>query len=264
MKKSLIILLIISFVIMLLPPMIVDLSDGKKKSNLDTVQVNQLMEELEQSDGLVVSKESGNFDFDYTIIDNNEKVLYSSIAKEDESIVAATKRRDTIRDITRDGETVGWLIIHNRIEEMEEDVNRYYAKMYLVSYIAIIVLWVGYSIWFYVNIIRPFAKMKDFAGEVAAGNLDAPLEIQDKPGAEALRPGVLRPRAVQTRARGPAADPENAGEASGGDGPGPGRALCRPVSGSERSALHRVGAGRPGGGTHPAGGARLGHRTTVS
>ena len=75
MKKSLIILLIISFVIMLLPPMIVDLSDGKKKSDLDTVQVNQLMEELEQSDGLVVSKESGNFGFMYRGDSNNNYVV---------------------------------------------------------------------------------------------------------------------------------------------------------------------------------------------
>ncbi len=180
MKKSLIILIILSLIIMLLPPLFEDLFSKDGTGYIDVVEVNQLLKELEASDDLRVSKESGNYSFDYTILDKTERVIYESESNGSESIVAATKNRDTIRDINKNGELVGWLIIHNGMDEIEQRMHRYYAIMYIISYAGIIVLWLGYTIWLYINVIRPFGKMKEFASAVAAGDLDKPLEMDKK------------------------------------------------------------------------------------
>ena len=164
---------------MFLPPMIKDFNKTET-SKLDVVEVNQLVSEIEASDTMAVSKASGPYSFDYAILDKKERVIYSSRPGLSESIISATKNRDTIRDIYKGDEFAGWLIINNSLSELENKVNQYYAKMYVVSYIAIIVLWLGYTFWIYFNIIRPFDKMRDFAGAIAAGDLDKPLEMDRK------------------------------------------------------------------------------------
>ncbi|SEP67998.1 His Kinase A (phospho-acceptor) domain-containing protein [Lachnospiraceae bacterium NE2001] len=179
MKKSLIILIVISIFLMLFPPLIGDMSK-KKASSLDVVEVNQLLSEIEASEAMAVSKSSGPYSFDYTILDTKENVVYSSTSSEADSIVKATKNRDTIRDIYIAGELKGWLIIHNKSNVLEEKVNQYYALMYVISYLAIILLWGGYTVWLYIFVIRPFDKMKEFASAVAAGDLDKPLEMDRK------------------------------------------------------------------------------------
>ena len=180
MKKSLIFLILISFLIMLIPPVTKDLLGGKVESSLDVVAVNDLIHRIETSDNLVIEKEAGNYDFDYAILDTRERILYTSDDCVADSIVAATKHRDTIRGLYLEDELVGWLIIDNDTTVIEKQVNQYYAKMYVISYVAIIVLWLGYTLWLYLNILRPFDKMKEFAGAVAAGDLDKPLEMDRK------------------------------------------------------------------------------------
>lgn len=179
MKKSLIYIVIITVILMLLPPVIRDFNKHKA-STLDVVEVNQLVSEIEKSNSMIVSKSSGPYSFNYTILDKDEKIIYSSTVDEANSIVTATKNRDTIRDLYKDGEQVGWLIIHNEISELEAKINQYYAKMYVLSLIAVLVLWLGYAAFIYFRVIRPFDKMRDFASAVAAGDLDKPLEMDRK------------------------------------------------------------------------------------
>lgn len=176
MKKSLILLIIISIFLMFLPPILKDFSKNSY-SKLDVVEVNQLLSEIKLSSNMAVSKASGPYSFDYTILDINENVIYSSSSDKAESLIAATKNRDTIRDIYKDDKMIGWLIVHNDMDLLEDKMDHYYAKMYLVSYLSILILWTGYSLWLYFNIIRPFDKMKEFAAAVSAGNLDKPLEM---------------------------------------------------------------------------------------
>ncbi len=180
MKKSLIILFIISVLIMLFPPVMKDLSRKRKTNETNVAEVNQLLSEIAKGTNPVVTKESGPYSFDYAILDLSENAIYSSSDEVPGTIVSATKNRDTIRAINRGDEQIGWLIISNDLKSMEKKINRYYAKMYLVSYVAIILLWIGYTVWLYLNVIRPFNNMKNFAGEVAAGNLDVPLTMDKK------------------------------------------------------------------------------------
>ena len=70
MKKSLIYIIIITIIIMFLPPMLEDLNQ-KEASTLDVVEVNELISEIEASDKMVVAKSTGPYSFDYTILDKS-------------------------------------------------------------------------------------------------------------------------------------------------------------------------------------------------
>ena len=130
---------------------------------------------------MAVAKSSGPYSFNYTILDKDQKVIYTSAEDEAGSIVAATKNRDTIRDLYKDEELVGWLIIHNEVSELDEKINQYYAKMYMISYIAIIFLWGGYTVWIYFSVIRPFDKMRDFARIILTARVFAPDSREPAP-----------------------------------------------------------------------------------
>ena len=108
MKKSLIILVIVTIFILSVPSITYGLSKKKDPGTLDVTEVNQLIKEIEKSDDMIVSNSSGKYSIDYTILDIEENVLYTSLEQESEtahamSIVEATKERDTIRDIYVDG-----------------------------------------------------------------------------------------------------------------------------------------------------------------
>ena len=182
MKKSLIILVIVTIFILSVPSITYGLSKKKDPGTLDVTEVNQLIKEIEKSDDMIVSKSSGKYSIDYTILDIEENVLYTSLEQESEtahamSIVEATKERDTIRDIYVDGKHVGWVIIYNKIAELELEFYAFYSKIFLWSYFLAAILWIAYSVMIYYRVVRPFDNLKEFAGAVAQGDLDRPLEM---------------------------------------------------------------------------------------
>ena len=182
MRRNLVILVIVTLLILTIPSVTYYVSQVDDPGQLDVAEVNQLINEIEKSDDMYVTKKSGSYSFDYTIIDLDENVIYTSLVREEDdanakTIVAATKERDTIRDIYKDGKHVGWVIIYNKIKDLEMNFYHFYTTLFSLSYILTVILWVTYSIVVYFRIIRPFDKMKEFAGAVAMGDLDRPLEM---------------------------------------------------------------------------------------
>ncbi|MCR5212861.1 MAG: HAMP domain-containing histidine kinase [Eubacterium sp.] len=182
MKKGLIILIILSILILILPPLIGNFINHKTLESLDVVEVNKLLSEIKNSDDMRITKESGKYSFDYTILNINEDVVYSSVDSDEAyatSIVMATKNRDTIRNIYKeqDQDIIGYLIIYNDLSVIERNIYKEITNLYAISYIAAALLWLVFGLFIYNKIIRPFDKMKDFAGAVARGDLDKPLEM---------------------------------------------------------------------------------------
>ncbi len=182
MKKSLIILVIVTIFILSVPSIAYMLRKTKDPGTLDVTEVNQLIKEIEKSDDMIITGSDEHYSFDYTILDLEENVIYSSLQKETsvahaKSVVEATKERDTIRDIYKDGKHVGWVIVYNKIKELENKFYQFYSKLFLWSYLLTALLWIVYSIMIYYRVVRPFDKLKEFAGAVAQGDLDRPLEM---------------------------------------------------------------------------------------
>jgi len=113
----------------------------------------------------------------YTVIDSKGTVLYKSRNGISESINQAILHRDTILDIETKGKTPGKIIIYN---ESAQEMQKWKQNAVIIIISAITVQFIICALYFiYIKktIISPFNRLKDFAGRIAGGNLDIPLEM---------------------------------------------------------------------------------------
>ena len=176
--RRIILLTIVAFLIAVLLPFMASLhKQSEAITTIDVVEVNELLSELADNwDKDFVYPECT---FEYTVLDNEEKILFSNASKSSapKTIVGATGERDTIRDIKKDDTVLGKVIIYNNISDMERNVvYNLYGTYYLSLGISLVIILL-LIIWIYFRVLRPFDKMKSFASNVAAGNLDTPMEM---------------------------------------------------------------------------------------
>ena len=116
--------------------------------------------------------------FEYAVIDNNGDLLYYTREGISTTVPAATTHYDVIRDISDpDGVVVGKLLVHNNYKELMIQRNKTTAKIVGTLLGVMLVVSMLYFLYLKKRVVDPFHKMKDFAAEVAAGNLDAPLKM---------------------------------------------------------------------------------------
>lgn len=143
---------------------------------LDTVLINEILYETKQS-----YKNSDAFKtydgIEYTVFDGNEDILFSSADNLCRSLNEAVANRDTIIDIYIDGEAAGKLVIDNNTDKAVSSKQTDTIKVIIITIGIQTVICIGYIIYIYFNVIKPFRKLSGFAERVASGNLDIPLEM---------------------------------------------------------------------------------------
>lgn len=146
-----------------------------------TIDINRCIIRLSGSWDEISSREDqlidGDESFDYSVIDNNGKVLIYTRDDISMSVSSATSNYDIIRDIEVDGRVEGKLIVHNPKAEIERETN-IKIGIFIGSLTAItILLLITYYLYVRNRIVVPFRKLKGFAVRIAGGNLDTPLEM---------------------------------------------------------------------------------------
>ena len=181
MKKRFILLVIFLTLMLLLPVLLLRNNMTAVYGNLDNAAVNELLNELSDDWDNIKGKRKSFVQAEngirYEVMDNNGNILLRTETGMPEDLGRATTERYTIRDIKVDGEVVGKLLINNDFTSMSNETRRSYVKRYhIVVFIeaAVIAL---FLIWVYINIIKPFDDLKEFATDVASGNLDKPLKM---------------------------------------------------------------------------------------
>ena len=190
MKKTLAFIIVTALLLFLIPGMIFlyyQRHPAEPVYRINTVEVSNLLTDLSNLEGGLeaVKEDPGLIDaprsFDFTVLDKDEKVLFTNRKGDAESIVGATGGRDTVRNIKgSDNEIKGYLIIHNDWQELERKVSDRYMRYYLIGSGVTLLLILIFGLRTYVRIIRPFEKMKDFAASVSTGDLDTPLAMDRK------------------------------------------------------------------------------------
>ena len=113
----------------------------------------------------------------FTVLDNEDNVLYKNDPKAATSINEAIRNHDTILNLTVDGSVVGRMVFFN---DTETSTDKYRMGILVcisitsVIQLLIIMVYLLYLNW---RVIRPFDRMKDFAARVAGGDLDIPLDM---------------------------------------------------------------------------------------
>ena len=160
---------------------------GIRDNGQDTVVINECLKSVEVNYG-----DSSKYitTLPYTVIDTDGVVQFQSTGDNSrsdaipvhaeelsKSVNDAVRNNDTILDIIKDGEVIGKILFHNgtsiRTERAKKDLMR---VLILFSALQLILVFAFYA---YLNhtIIKPFAKLNDFAARIAGGNLDIPLYV---------------------------------------------------------------------------------------
>ena len=156
--------------------MLVIFTVQKTENWQDAVVVNEIVQSVKKNwDKIRDYKDSTGKD--YTVVNNNGTVLYSTGEGISRSINEAIIHRDTILDIEKDGGIAGKVIIYNN---SAQEIKLWKRKVFTIMPAAVFIQFIvclACIIYLKYTIIRPFYKMKSFAERIAGGNLDIPLEM---------------------------------------------------------------------------------------
>ncbi|MBR5088128.1 MAG: HAMP domain-containing histidine kinase [Ruminiclostridium sp.] len=121
------------------------------------------------------------FDADFVILDMTDNVLYEhsskDISAERLSVEAAIMKRYPYRYLTDGGRIWGSVILLDDGTNGYEALRGRFIAGVCICGAVILVGMIVFGVYIKRNIITPFRKMREFAGSVAAGRLDRPLEM---------------------------------------------------------------------------------------
>ena len=116
-------------------------------------------------------------DFDYAVTDKDGDLVFTTSRGISETLSAATSHYDIIRDIEKDGEVIGRLLVYNPYERMKKANDRKTAYMVGGMSALMLAVSVGYFIFLKKRVVEPFGRLKGFAERIAAGDLETPLDM---------------------------------------------------------------------------------------
>ncbi len=181
MKKSIFsFLLIIIMVFIILGSYLAYKINEDQSTSLDIIVVNDIAESIKDNwnDLESMSRLPGTeYGLDYFVVDSDNNVRVETAKWLDTDINSAISHRDTIIDIYDNNELLGKLIIYNDYNEnLQLHRNNIYKICFIVIFISIITC-IMFAYYMYRVIYRPFNKLQSFAKNVAAGDLEVPLEM---------------------------------------------------------------------------------------
>ena len=147
----------------------------------DAVLVNEVVRSVQADWDLLtggrIDMDSAEFagKLEYVVLNGSGEVLYRTRPDLSESINGAVIHRDTILDITVEGQTVRKIIINNDSGEFYRKQSQAMILIILAAMLLQCAVCIGYLVYLNRVIIRPFQHLEGFAERIAGGNLDIPL-----------------------------------------------------------------------------------------
>lgn len=150
-------------------------ADDFSKNNYDVLLLNEIAHKMVLGD---MPPENTDPEREYVILDTDGNVIYDNRfdRSEEISVKAAMQRRYPYTYITENNQITGSVVLtdsNKRFDRLRTNI----IAVYCVCGFLLIGAAGAFGAYIRKTIIRPFAKMKDFASCVAAGDLDRPLEM---------------------------------------------------------------------------------------
>lgn len=152
---------------------------NRRETRIDVVAVNDIVHSIiAQWDELKQSELPGlSYGLDYVVLDTNEVLIAATKEGLNTSLNQAISNRDTIVDIKKWDKEYGKLIIFNDTKTLWEKYQNDLFTYTLIM-LSLVGLWmISYIIYLDKKILYPFRKLRSFAGHVAKGKLDLPLDM---------------------------------------------------------------------------------------
>lgn len=181
MKKRFVLLAVLLTVILIIPVLFLNYGKQASAGYLDNTVVNGLLNELSADWDNVNAKNKSIVPqiegISYEVMDNDGRILVRTETGMPDDLGRATSERYTIRDIKVDGEVVGKLLISNDFTSMRSETQKNYERRFIIVALVEAFLIALFLLWVYRNIIKPFEDLKEFASDIASGDLDKPLKM---------------------------------------------------------------------------------------
>ncbi|MBR2597291.1 MAG: HAMP domain-containing histidine kinase [Clostridiales bacterium] len=181
MKKRFVLLAVLLTVILIIPVLFLNYGKQASAGYLDNTVVNGLLNELAADWDNVKAKNKSIVPqiegISYEVMDNDGRILVRTETGMPEDLGRATSERYTIRDVKVDGEVVGKLLISNDFTSMRSETQKNYERRFIIVALVEALLIALFLLWVYRNIIKPFEDLKEFASDIASGDLDKPLKM---------------------------------------------------------------------------------------
>lgn len=149
------------------------------EQKVDTVAINEILWEVKR-DWNSLARHENHSELEYSVIDNEEKLLYQSNASLNKTINDAVVHQDTILDIVIDNQIQGKLIVSNQMNQQFQQQLQSLFQIMLIFILLQIAIATIYFLYIQRAIILPFSQLRSFAQRVAYGNLDIPLHMDRK------------------------------------------------------------------------------------
>lgn len=148
-------------------------------AKLDPVTVNDISQSIAEQWGNLKSGSLPclSYHLDYVVLDEKGKPVAATKTDLNETIANAVANRDTIVDIAKGDRNYGKLIIYNKTGTEWGEYRKRLILTCVGTMGCLILLLILYSVYLDRSIFRPFRKLRAFAGRVAEGNFDIPLEM---------------------------------------------------------------------------------------
>ena len=152
-----------------------------KISEKDSILLNDYIQTVKENWDDPSALEKADPGTEMLLLDKNNKVLYASSDTRFEgirSVPDAAERGMLTFPINEDEVFLGTLIIP---DPSQEKYDKAFYRIVSVAAIISLTMLLSYVLFFcYINrnVIRPFQRMKKFAGVIAMGNLDEPLKME--------------------------------------------------------------------------------------
>ncbi|MBA9083815.1 signal transduction histidine kinase [Fontibacillus solani] len=153
------------------------LMNGQVEADVDIVAINEIVKQVESHWERIDQGNYSNLNQQFVVMDANEKVLFATADHLSTTLNEGIKNRDSIVDVVVNGTIVGKVIVHNNSNNVLKQWQEKLTIVMVVTFSAVALLCLAYTRYLNRIVVRPFNKLKDFAQNVAHGNLDIPLDM---------------------------------------------------------------------------------------
>lgn len=147
--------------------------------DMDIIRLNDIAGDAGEHFGDLSVLEGRDYGVDYALLDTADNLIYSSYPVGDEklSLAAAMKKGSLYSYVDVDGKVAGYVILKDDGRGIYKDLRLRLTVGFAVLGIILLIMACAFGSYINRNIVTPFRNMKDFAGSVAEGRLDAPLTM---------------------------------------------------------------------------------------
>ena len=148
---------------------------------VDSIQLNDIVQTVKENWGNLDMLDENDFDMDFMVLGSGNEQLYSTSDKTFSKIKVPLDavREGMVTMSVNEGEVfMGTVIFPNPAREANIRIIHRLIVVTILTILVMIISYVSFIYYINKNIVKPFNRMKDFAGLIAEGRLDEPLLIE--------------------------------------------------------------------------------------